>query len=161
MNIDISELNNGLVDRVDINIDYTFSDEELKNTEIRKLDNLKVEGYINKDVMNNLYLNIDISGEMILPCAVTLKDVNYPFSVSVSGNFDEIVNEIENFDKKSENSIDIFPIIWENILMEIPMKVVSEDAHNYHAEGNGWKLITDESDHVEVNPELEKLKELL
>ena len=29
------------------------------------------------------------------------------------------------------NTLDIFPIIWENILMEIPMKVVSEKAKDF------------------------------
>ena len=45
--------------------------------------------------------------------------------------------------------------------MEIPMKVVSEDAANYKIEGNGWKLITEDDVHEEINPELAKLKDLL
>ena len=161
MNIDISELNNGLVDRVNIDLIYSFSKDEFAGTDIRKLDDVKIKGYINKDVMNNLYLNLVVDGEMILPCAVTLDDVNYPFNFEIAGELSEIMEEIELFSKKSENSIDIFPIIWENILMEIPMKVVSEKAKNYKAEGNGWKLITESDDHEEVNPELAKLKELL
>ena len=161
MNIDITKLNNGLENKVDIDLTYSFSSEELKGTEIRKLDNLKIMGYINRDVLNNLYISISASGIMILPCAVTLNDVEYPFNFEINGELSEIIEEIEEFDKKFENSIDIFPIIWENILMEIPMKVVSEEAKNYKAEGNGWKLITDSDAHEEINPELAKLKDLL
>ena len=111
--------------------------------------------------MNNYYLNLHVSGNMILPCAVTLKDVTYPFECQIDGEIDEIMQEIDEFYKKIENSLDIFPIIWENILMEIPMKVVSKDAANYKIEGNGWKLITEDDVHEEINPELAKLKDLL
>ena len=70
------------------------------------------------------------------------------------------MEEINENSQKIENSIDIFPIIWENILMEIPMKVVSEKAKNLKLEGDGWKLITDEKKE-EINPEFEKLNQLL
>ena len=42
--------------------------------------------------------------------------------------------------------------------MEIPMKVVSPDASLEKTEGDGWKLITEDS--ASVNPELAKLKDL-
>ena len=41
------------------------------------------------------------------------------------------------------------------------MKVVSENAKNFQAEGEGWKLITENEPIKEINPELEKLKKLL
>ena len=63
--------------------------------------------------------------------------------------------------KNIENSIDILPIIWENILIEIPMRVVSEGAEDLSLHGDGWELITEEKPKQEHNPELEKLKELL
>ncbi len=161
MIIDITELKNNLCEKIEIDMNYSFTVEQLQNTEIRKLDDLIIKGYINKNVLNNIYIDITVSGEMILPCSVTLKDVSYPFEFTVKGDFEEIIEEIEDFSKKSENSIDIFPIIWENILMEIPMKVVSDDAKDFKIEGNGWKLITEEDNHVEINPELAKLKDLL
>ena len=161
MVIDITELKNNLCEKIDIDINYSFADEQLKNTEIRKLDNLNIKGYINKNVLNRIYIDITVNGQMILPCSVTLKDVPYSFEFNIKGDFDEIIEEIEDFSKKSENSIDIFPIIWENILMEIPMKVVSDDAKDFKIEGNGWKLITDDDMHEEINPELAKLKDLL
>ena len=96
---------------------------------------------------------------MVLPCAITLEPVNYPFSVKISGNLEEMLEEINENSKKIENSIDIFPIIWENILMEIPMKVVSEKAKDIKLEGDGWRLITDEK-REEINPEFAKLNQL-
>ena len=69
------------------------------------------------------------------------------------------MEEIEENDKKIENSIDILPIIWENILMEIPMKVVSEEAKDIELKGDGWRLITDEK-RENINPEFQKLNKL-
>ena len=70
---------------------------------------------------------------------------------------DELIENARNF----TNTLDIFPIIWENILMEIPMKVVSEEIDDVKTSGNGWRLITDEENSKDINPELEKLKDLL
>ncbi len=161
MIIDLISLKNNIVDKIDVDFSYSFTPEQLKSTDIRRLDNVKIKGTITKDVINEYVISLDVNGEMILPCSVTLRDVIYPFSFEINGNFNEIMKEIDEFSKKSENTIDIFPIIWENILMEIPMKVVSEDAKNFKIEGNGWKLITDDEHHEEINPELAKLKDLL
>ena len=66
---------------------------------------------------------------------------------------------MENFEENStnfQNSIDILPIIWENILMEIPMRVVSEEANdsNITMEGEGWKFVTEEEEKTSPLSEL-------
>ena len=63
-------------------------------------------------------------------------------------NIEELYTEIDKNDKKYENSIDILPIIWENILMEIPMRVVSEEAKtkDMNISGDGWKFVTEEEE---------------
>ena len=49
-----------------------------------------------------------------------------------------------------------------NILMEIPMRIVNEDIHDVKLSGDGWRVITElEDDSESVNPELQKLKDLL
>ena len=143
MIIDLSSLKNNISNKIDIDINYSFTKEQLEKTEIRKLDDVKIKGTITKDVMNNYYLNLHVSGNMILPCSVTLKDVTYPFECQIDGEIDEIMQEIDEFSKKIENSLDIFPIIWENILMEIPIRIVNEDVSDIKLSGDGWKLITD------------------
>ena len=106
--------------------------------------------------MNQEYqLDLNIKGEMILPCSLTLEPVNYPFDIKIDENLDEF---IENT-KKTQKTIDILPIIWENILMEIPMKVVSPKAKNMKTKGDGWELITDSES--KANNSLAKLKDLL
>lgn len=161
MIIDLVKLNNGLVDRVDIDEKYSFSKEYLVNTELEALDDVYVKGYINKDLIDSYQISINVSGTMIIPCSLTLKPVSYPFAIEINGCLQEILEEIDKKIRKVENTIDILPIIWENILMEMPMKVVSEDLQDMKLEGDGWKLITEKEEVTEINPELAKLKDLL
>ena len=162
MEYNLLRLKNGLDNVILIDESYSFSKEELQGTDVISLDNVKVVGEITKDAIENICLNVIVKGTLVLPCAITLKPVNYPFNVKIDGNIDELIGENEKSVKKDENTLDILPIIWENILMEIPMRVVSDDAEEElsNLEGNGWKVVTEEDD-GEINPELAKLKDLL
>lgn len=160
MNIDLTRLNSNIDDKVVICQNMSIAPEQLKNTDLIQLNDVKVDGLITKDSLGN-DLNINVSGIMVLQCSVTLEPINYPFNINISGKLDEIIKETAENLKKNENTIDIFPIIWENILVEIPMKVVSEKAKSFQAEGVGWKLITEDEELNKINPELEQLKKLL
>ncbi len=135
---------------------YSFKEEELKMTELLKLD-AKITGYIKKNSIDLFDIYINIEGVMVLPCSVTLKPVSYPFTIKVETGLEQIIKEIEENVKKDQNSLDIFPIVWENILLEIPSKIVSEDAKDRCIKGDGWELVTD----VKANTPLDKLEDLL
>ena len=141
MIIDLTRLRNKIDSTLDIDFSYSFSEEELKNTDIKKLDNVKIIGYIKRNSLDEMEMNINIIGTMVLTCSITLKDVNYDFNIEINDTLDRI---LEENNKKIQNTIDILPIIWENILLEVPMKVVSEDAALEKTEGDGWKLITED-----------------
>ena len=159
MEFDLRRLLSNIDDEVVIDEIYSFNEEELKGTGISRLSDVKITGNITKDSMNELYIDLNISGTMVLPCSVTLVPVDYPFDINVSGNVDEMLEELDKNNKKVQNSLDILPIIWENILMEIPSRVVSPDAKDIELSGDGWKLIKEETKNE--NPELAKLKDLL
>lgn len=159
MEIDITKLKSDIEHSIDVDLTYSFNKEQLEGTDLLKLDDVRILGNISKDSMNEYTIDVDVTGTMVLPCAITLNPVDYPFNVKINGNLEEMLEEINENSKKIENSIDIFPIIWENILMEIPMKVVSEEARDIKLEGDGWRLITDE-DRGNINPEFQKLSQL-
>ena len=160
MIIDITRLLSGVDKNIPLDITYSFNKEELLGTDLIELNDVSIKGEITKNNRNEILINCEVNGVMVLPCSITLEPVNYPFSVIIDGNLEEMLEEINENSQKIENSIDIFPIIWENVLMEIPMKVVSEKAKNLKLEGDGWKLITDDKKE-EINPEFEKLNQLL
>ena len=158
MNIDIVRLNNDIDKNILIDTTYSFSKEEMQGTDLLKLDNVKIVGELHKNVLGNIVLSAEVSGVMVLPCAVTLKPVDYPFSIVIDDEIEKLYENIEENPINLQNTIDILPIIWENILMEIPMRVVSPDAEGVKLSGDGWKLVTNEE---EKNNPLSELMDML
>ena len=80
MLIDISLLLSNVVSEIKIDNDVTFSSDEIKNSGMLSLENVHVKGSITKDSYNNITMDINITGDMFLACAITLKPVKYPFN---------------------------------------------------------------------------------
>jgi len=156
MNIDLTRLRSGVDKKVVIDLNYSF-DKEMLGNDIKSLDNVKISGEITRNSMDDYILNVNIKGTAILTCAITLKDVPYDFNIDINDSlvvlFEEVGINIENID----NTIDILPIIWENIVMEIPTYVVSPGASSTELEGDGWTLNKSKK---QENSELSKLKDL-
>ena len=157
MIVDLTRLFSRIEKEVVVNEIYSFT--ELEGTGVTSIDNVSISGVINLNALNEPYVSLDVEGVMIIPCAITLKPVEYPFFIKIEGDLEEIAEESPEKYINSKNSLDILPIIWENILMEIPMRVVSEGADDVTLEGDGWKFIT--GDEKVENSELSKLKDLL
>ncbi len=138
---------------------YSFSKEELKDSSILRLDNVNINGNITKNSVDEYIINVEVRGTMVLPCSVTLKPVDYDFCIQIEGNIIQMMTEFNEKFENNQKTLDILPIIWENILMEIPIRIVSDDISDVKTKGEGWELITD--DKQMVNPNLAKLKDLL
>lgn len=158
MNIDLLRLKNNVDKIIEIDENLEFQKEQLENTELLDLKDVKATGELKKDSMDDITLYLKVTGTMYLPCALTLERVEHKFEFTIDDKLENVLEEVKN-DKKIENTIDILPIIWENILMEIPMRVVSPNAKPEKLKGEGWQFITEQKGNV--NPELEKLKDLL
>lgn len=158
MNIDLLRLKNNVDKIIEINENLEFQKDQLENTELLDLKDVKATGELKKDSMDDITLYLNVTGTMYLPCALTLESVEHKFEFTIDDKLENVLEEVKN-DKKIENTIDILPIIWENILMEIPMRVVSPNAKPEKLKGEGWQIITEQKGNV--NPELEKLKDLL
>lgn len=156
MNYNLIRLNNNIDKSIPINETYSFTQDELKGTDLLKLDDVKINGDLFRNSLGNIELNVDVEGVMVIPCAITLKPVDYPFEITISGELDDLVQEFDENQINFQNSIDILPIIWENILMEIPMRVVSEEAkgQEVNMSGDGWSFTTGEEEKVSPLSEL-------
>ena len=157
MIIDLTKLIYNNLYKLPIKGEVIVPKEMLKNTDIRRISPVKVEGYIfNNEEEYELY--ITIKGTMILPCARTLKDVEYPFSSEI----DEIIGENDdNSLEINQNRLDIFPIVWQNILVDVPLRVLAPDAKEELTSGNGWRLITEDTNEEVIDPRLAKLKDYI
>jgi uncharacterized protein len=161
MNIDLSKIDYSSNSKIDIKDSITLDKKYYENTDIRSLSNVNINGNVSKSAAGTYKLDLNISGEMILPCAISLNDVRYPFNIKIDEIVDEDSEENEDYLKIINNSLDIMPIIWQNIVVEIPTKVVSPEFENVKLEGDGWELLTEEEKMQEIDPRLEKLKDLL
>lgn len=137
------------------------------NNDIRKIGLVQVKGFCTID-QNDLIFSFNVSGEMILPCSRTLVDVPYSFSFdateifSTEGNLDKEDEDI-HIHQISGDTIDLTPYIKENIILETPYRVFSDE--EMVDKGNGWTFYTEETHQQEkeqaIDPRLSKLKKLL
>ena len=157
MIIDLTKMIYNNLYKIPVNGVINISDDAISNTDIRRISPVKVSGFLyNND--EEYELNINIKGEMILPCARTLKDVKYPFDIDIN----EIIDEKNEFDVKIiQNRLDIFPIIWQYILVDIPLRVLAPDAKEKPLQGSGWRLITEDDKKEKIDPRLEGLSKFI
>lgn len=158
MFVDLIRLKSAMEEYTSFEFTKEFTKEELHSSGILELPDLKVVGSITKNDIDDFFIQADISATLVLSSSLTLERVNYPIHLTIDGNLLEMIQEIDENVKKIDNSIDIFPIIWENILLEIPMRVVNPSEENLSLQGNGWKLVTEEE--PLPNEGLAKLKDL-
>ncbi len=134
-----------------------------KFAQINNLKDVTVQGTGNLDVKEKrLYVELSIKGVMVLPCALTLDEVDYPFDIQTQEVFSfEKPDPLEEVHEVKKNMVDLTPIVFENIMIEVPMRVVKEDA-SIQVEGKGWKIFKDESETKDddyIDPRLAKLKD--
>lgn len=156
--IDISLLMSNSINEVIIDEVFTYDKNYYENTDILDIADVSVKGVVTKIDTGDLELNISVDGVMTLPCSITLKPVKYPFSIKI----DEIIDDKdENNLKKDENTLELKSYLWENIVVEIPLRIVSSDAYEKEYKGEGWQLVKDGEEKVSKNNPFEALNQLL
>ena len=147
--IDLTSLYSGVVDSLSVNGTYEIPKERIVDSRIIELSKISVKGNIIKDI-DDYKINMNIKGEMTINDSVTLEEVKYPFDIDFEDNLDDF---IEN----NENSLDIIEILWQNIVLEVPLRFTLVEDYS-KINGDGWKLVSEE-DLVKNNPFKNLLKE--
>jgi len=156
MDIDLKLLHSHTKEEIDVTGEYTIPKSYYENTDVIQLSSVKLSGrvYLDEDVDGNLtdYIDCKIIGNMIIPDAISLEEVSYPFDIDFCGL-------IEENNKKNENTLDIFQFLWENIFLEVPLQFTKvEDLSKFH--GDGWKLISEDELRNANNPFNDLLKDI-
>lgn len=118
---------------VDVDGTITFPEEKLKSAGIIRLEDVSVHGKAIINYEDEIELNLDLSGKMYLPCAISLEEVEVLFATKI----EEIIGE-NNINNNFY--LDLSDILWENIVLEIPIKVVKEGVHLETSSGKGWSV---------------------
>lgn len=133
MNISLIPLNTkGRVD-IDIHPDMT----EYSSDRIKRLENINVTGYILDNGTDDYEIKLNITGIAIVKSDINLEDV--PITLNIK--YEDFIKNLVEIYKKSANSLDILPIIWENILLEIPIRAVNIGDEFKKMHGDGWEII--------------------
>lgn len=160
MKLDLSLLINEKIPYIEVEEKINFPQSDLDSVGIRRMSEVEVEGSITKDYEDNYLLDLRIKGTMVLPCSITLVDVEVPFDLRIGEILGENDEKLENYSRIVNNTIDIFPIIWQTIVVEIPSKVISPTATFEQMSGEGWRILNEDTKD-EIDPRLEKLKDLI
>ncbi len=156
MKINLSNIpTNGLVISENVILDKSL----YENADVLDIKDLAIDGLINYDYENNLVIDLKAEGKFILNDAITLDPIDYPFTCQIEEKIEDVEACCGNFFEKSKNILDISEILWENIVLEIPISATKGDSNHLPLQGNGWELKN--SDEKKIDPRLAKLTELL
>ena len=124
-------------DKIEIEETINYHKDYLKNTDILKLDNVKVSGIIKKDYEENVVFTGNLEGCMYLTDAITLESVPYDFQI-----------EIEEILENSLKTLDLIEFLWHYIVLEIPIRYTTSDIGELKST---YEDIFEEGDSKEVN----------
>lgn len=155
MEIDLTKLTKPYEINSDIKIDVN----NYSNHNIQALNNIHIEGIIFFNASELLKVDLTLTGEMILKDSVTLEDINYPLNIKIDEEYD--INEpyFEEYYKKNQNTLDIMAILWENIVLEVPMRLTN--SHDISLSGEGWSMGNSHKKEDNIDPRLADLAKLL
>lgn len=157
MELNLALLSTGEVKEYDE--DFTIRSDIYEDVGILDLKNCHVSGTISLNSLSMLVVNLTVTGIMVLPDSVTTEPVDYPFTSKIEEEMDINDENFLEYYQKSQNILDIMKILWENIVLEVPMRfTVTKDAH---LSGEGWSLGEDKNKVDQIDPRLAKLSELL
>lgn len=143
MIIDLSEFMNSQSETITFEKTVVFADSYLRDSEIKNIEPVTVKGECHLEEDTVVVSGI-ITGKMQIEDAISLKNIDYPFSFEFEEFLDEnLIND--------EKMLDITDVLWQNIVLEVPLKQTEvTDFSEY--QGDGWKLVTEEESKNTNNP---------
>ena len=131
MKIDLRKLYG--LGKLSINEDIDIKEDLYQNMNVKRMDKVNVQGNIIVNYENNIEIDLELNGNFIMCCEITKDDVVVPFN-------SHIEEEILENTLKDNFFLDLSDILWENIVLEIPFRVVKEGAEIECLQGEGWEL---------------------
>ena len=143
---------------IDLNFSNTYNINEkliipkkyYENSDVVDLGEIDVAGKLYYDDEDNLYIDIKANGVMTIKDSISNEDIQYPYSIEY---YDLIPENLKNM----QETLDLFEILWENIVLEVPLRYTKEVDYSKF-KGNGWKLL-DENELEKNNPFSDLLKD--
>ena len=132
----VSQLRKLTTNPYHFSLEIDFSNEAEQVEDIQSIGIALVEGTISRVDDDIFRCTYHLKVELVLSCSLTLEPVNY------SMNFEQedlIGYANENYDDVVEisgNTVDLKAIVWDNIIVNIPIRIVRDDAYEILASRN-------------------------
>ncbi|WP_075983468.1 YceD family protein [Bacillus massilinigeriensis] len=145
----------------DLPIDETIIVDDIKEVDqtIRDVSPMHITGRADID-STKVTFHLQINGHLVLPCSRTLVDVNYPINVETTETFllkDFEYETEEEVHQVKADIIDLYPVIKEILLLEVPMQVFCDENSSEEGapqSGNDWEVIKEADQTKKVDPRL-------
>lgn len=125
---------------------------------IHDLKDALVSGKIYVDTVGDIILDCKFKGTMFIEDSISLESIAYDFEIDIEENLNDLKENYEDCYKTRQNALDLIEVLWQNIVLEVPISYTKVIDANL--KGNGWELQNDEKK-SEVDPRLKKLEDLL
>lgn len=136
----------------------SFDEEYLRVSEIKKLDNVHVSGRIYYSLTKEVIFAGNVNGNMTLVDGYSGDLIDYPFNINLDEILANFSNEDEKVGKKPKNSLDLKEVLWENIVLEVPI-VATKNNKLSKTKGEFWEVRDENS--KKDDPRLECFRTLL
>lgn len=135
-----------------------FEDSYYKKSLVKGLNDVHVNGKIYCSQTGEVMFEGNIKGIMKLQDANTGELIDYPFTTNIDEVLEENNNIDDNLRTNPQNRLDLKEILWQNIVLEVPIRVVTS-SKPITEKGEGWELVDENS--KKQDPRLECFKALL
>ena len=141
-----------------IDTSISFDEEYLHLSKIKKLDNIQVSGRIYYSLTKEVIFAGNVKGNMTLVDGYSGDLIDYPFNINLDEILANFSNEDEKVGKKPKNSLDLKEVLWENIVLEVPI-VATKNNKLSKTKGEFWEVRDENS--KKDDPRLECFRTLL
>jgi len=130
---------------------------------IRRLENIKVSGRLlyEKDT-DHILAELTVRGTMIVPCAISMEDVDYAFVTDAELVYGFNQEEDPDVFLIPKEGLDLSEGILNAIWLEKPISLVKPGLKSY-PKGEGWEVMTEadyqKSKATEIDPRLAAFKD--
>ena len=150
------DLNKLVIKDLTVSEDVVFQDKPLING-LKEVKNAHYSGTIKLNVDEQIELDLLFTGVMVLIDSITLDSIDWPFSIKIEETLDENDENMAEYFDKTQNTLDIEAILWQNIVLEVPIRIRKDDK-DVSLEGEGWGLNKESNE--EIDPRFAKLAEI-
>ena len=156
MQIELNKLNSN--NQIELNEKLTIPSDYYQDSGIIDSSIITLTGIIKYGVGEDLILNLTTSGTIYVADSITLDKISLPFVINIEENISLIELENEEYFNKTQNTLDIMAILWQNIVLEVPIAITNCNERE-NISGDGWEF-KDENKKT-IDPRLAPLMSLL